>query len=68
MLRLPASLLAFTLVTVAWTVGVVGVTLPIYAGLLPGGSISFDGNPVRWSGAVPLAIGIGLVALGCAPR
>ena len=66
-LRLPASVLSFTLVTVAWTAGVVGVTLPIYAGLLPGGSISFDGNPVRWSGAVPFAIAIGVVALLCAP-
>jgi signal transduction histidine kinase len=43
-LRLPASVAAFTLTVTLWSVGVVGLTLPFYARELPGGGPSIDGN------------------------
>ncbi|HVT71125.1 MAG TPA: sensor domain-containing protein, partial [Trebonia sp.] len=42
-LRLPASVIAVSLTTAVWAVGLVGVTLPLYAGRLPGGAPSFNG-------------------------
>jgi signal transduction histidine kinase len=67
-LRLPASLAAFTLTVVIWTMGVVGLTLPLYGRLLPGGGPSVDGNLIA-SGKAPLALSalIGLIALLAAP-
>jgi signal transduction histidine kinase len=62
-LRLPASVVAFTLTVAAWSVGVVGLTLPLYAGDLPGGGPSIGGH--LFSGPKPLAISavLGLVLL-----
>jgi signal transduction histidine kinase len=69
-LRLPASLAAFTLTVVVWTAGVVGLTLPLFWRLLPDGGPSINGNLIAdgnvrltlWASAV-----IGLIALLAAP-
>lgn len=66
-LRLPASVIGFTVTTVIWTVGVVGVTLPAYVGALPGRGLSVDADPITWSGTVPFSITVGVVALLAAP-
>jgi len=66
-LRLPLSVLAFTLTVAIWTVGITGVTVPLYAGEFPGGGLSIDGTP--YLGTEPLALSVlaGLVALLAAP-
>jgi signal transduction histidine kinase len=68
LLRGPASLIAFTLTVVAWSVGVVGLTLPLYAGELPGGGPSINGNLLH-GGTATLALSgvLGLVLLLAAP-
>jgi len=68
LLRLPASLAAFTLTVVVWSVGVVGLTLPLYAGELPGGGPSINGHLLR-GGTAALALSgvLGLVLLLAAP-
>ncbi|MGH3248067.1 MAG: sensor histidine kinase, partial [Trebonia sp.] len=68
LLRLPASVAAFTLTVVVWSVGVVGLTLPLYGGLLPGGGPSINANLIA-GGRAPLALSalIGLIALLAAP-
>ncbi|MDX6344984.1 MAG: hypothetical protein QOH87_5122, partial [Trebonia sp.] len=62
-LRLPASVVAFTLTVTLWSAGVVGLTMPLYAGELPGGGPSIDWHV--FSGPRPLAISalLGLVIL-----
>jgi signal transduction histidine kinase len=62
-LRLPASVVAFTLTVAVWSLGLVGLTLPLYAGDLPGGGPSIGGH--LFSGQKPLAISaaLGLVLL-----
>ncbi|MGH3206243.1 MAG: sensor histidine kinase [Trebonia sp.] len=62
-LRLPASVVAFTLTVTIWSLGVVGLTLPLYAGQLPGGGPSIDGH--YFLGPKPLAVSatLGLVLL-----
>jgi signal transduction histidine kinase len=67
-LRLPVSVATFTLTVVVWTVGVVGLTLPVYARELPGGGPSINGNLIHggtallWGSAV-----VGLLVLLAAP-
>ncbi len=53
-LRVWASAIAVTLTVVVWTVGVVGLTLPLYAGELPGGGPSVNANLIP-GGAATLA-------------
>jgi signal transduction histidine kinase len=62
-LRLPASVVAFTLTVAVWSLGLVGLTLPLYAGDLPGGGPSIGGH--LFFGQKPLAISaaLGLVLL-----
>jgi signal transduction histidine kinase len=50
-----------------WAAGLVLLTLPLYAGLLPGGAPSVDGTPVR--GPVPMAVSVavGLLVLLASP-
>jgi signal transduction histidine kinase len=62
-LRLPASLAAFTLTVVVWALAVVGLTLPLYARELPGGGPSIDGNLIHGGTAV-LALSAVLGFLG----
>jgi signal transduction histidine kinase len=57
-LRLPASVAAFTLTVVIWSVGVVGLTLPLYAGELPGGGPSIDGNRLHGGTALLTLSGV----------
>jgi signal transduction histidine kinase len=67
-LRLPASLVAFTLTVVVWSVAVVGLTLPVYAGELPGGGPSINGHLLHGGTAVLYLSGVlGLVLLLVAP-
>jgi signal transduction histidine kinase len=67
-LRLPASLVAFTLTVVVWTLGVVGLTLPLYAGELPGGGPSINGNLLHGGTAALTLSGIlGIAVLLAAP-
>jgi signal transduction histidine kinase len=67
-LRLPASLVAFTLTVVVWTLGVVGLTLPLYARELPGGGPSINGNLLH-GGTAALAVSgvLGFAVLLAAP-
>jgi signal transduction histidine kinase len=66
-LRLPASAAAFALTVALWAVGLAGLTAPLYAGLLPGGSLSVDGRPVGSHAGTVLAVVAGLAALLAAP-
>jgi signal transduction histidine kinase len=67
-LRLPASLVAFTLTVVVWTLGVVGLTLPLYAGELPGGGPSINGNLLHGgTAALTLSGVLGFAVLLAAP-
>ena len=66
-LRLPLSVVAFTLTVVFWTVGVTGVTVPLYAGRFPGGGLSVDGTTYPGREPLVLSVVIGLVALLAAP-
>jgi len=67
-LRLPVSVAAFTLTVVIWTVGVVGLTLPLYARELPGGGPSINGNLIHAGTAVLWAsAAVGLLCLLAAP-
>jgi signal transduction histidine kinase len=66
-LRLPVSVVAFALPVTIWAAGVTGLTVPLYAHLLPGGGLSIRGT--AYTGPEPLWISaaIGLVALLAAP-
>jgi signal transduction histidine kinase len=66
-LRLPVSLATFTLTVMIWTVGVTGLTAPLYAGLLPGGGLSINGTPYLGTTPLALSVAIGLVALLASP-
>ena len=67
-LRLPASLVAFTLTVVVWTLGVVGLTLPLYARELPGGGPSINGNLLHGgTAALTLSGVLGFAVLLAAP-
>ena len=66
-LRLPASVIAFALTVAIWAVGVTGVTVPLYAGELPGGGLSINGTPYLGTAPLALSVAIGLVALLAAP-
>jgi len=66
-LRLPASLVAFTATVTLWAVGVAGVTAPLYAGALPGGAVSVNGHPLGTRAGLLAAVTTGLVALLAAP-
>jgi signal transduction histidine kinase len=67
-LRLPASLAAFTLTVVVWTLGVVGLTLPLYARDLPGGGPSINGHLLHGgTAALTLSGVLGFAVLLAAP-
>jgi len=65
--NLPASFAAAVLALTVWSIGVVGVTLPLYAGLLPGGGPSVDGHVLHGRNPMILSVAVGLVALLAAP-
>lgn len=66
-LRLPASVIAVALTALVWAVGLVGVTLPLYAGQLPGGAPSVNGYSLGGHVTTASYAGIGVVALLAAP-
>ena len=68
LLRLPFSLVAVVLTVVVWSLAVVGLTLPVYAGELPGGGPSINGHLLHGGTAALYLSGvIGLVLLLAAP-
>jgi signal transduction histidine kinase len=64
---LPVSLVTALLALTVWSIGVVGVTLPLYAGLLPGGGPSVDGHVLHGRNPLIVSVAVGLVALLAAP-
>lgn len=67
-LRLPASMAAATVTVAVWVLGAAGLTLPLYAGALPGGGLSVNGNLIPGGTAVlALSGALGLVVLLAAP-
>jgi signal transduction histidine kinase len=62
-LRLPASVVAFTLTVVVWSLGLVGLTLPLYAGDLPGGGFSIGGHLFLGQKPLWICAALGLVLL-----
>jgi len=67
-LRLPVSVAAFTLTLVVWTVGVAGLSLPLYARKLPGGGPSINGNLIHGGTALlTVSAVVGFVILLAAP-
>ena len=66
-LRLPLSVLATVFTAAIWAVGLTGVTVPLYAGDLPGGGLSIDGTPYLGTTPLVLSVLIGVVALLAAP-
>jgi signal transduction histidine kinase len=68
LLRLPVSVVNFTLTVAAWSVGLAGLTLPLYAGDLPGGGPSIGGHVFLGPKPLALTSGLGLVILlACGP-
>jgi signal transduction histidine kinase len=66
-LRLPVSLVFFSLTVAVWAAAVTGLTAPLYAGSLPGGALSVDGTPYPGATGLVIAGVAGLVALLAAP-
>jgi signal transduction histidine kinase len=66
-LRLPVSVVTATVTIFVWSVGVVGLTLPLYGGLFPGGGPSFGSHLL--TGPKPLVVSgvAGLLFLLAAP-
>jgi signal transduction histidine kinase len=62
-LRLPVSVANFTLTVTAWSVGLAGLALPLYAGDLPGGGPSIAGHVFLGPKPLALSSGLGLVIL-----
>ena len=62
-LRLPLSLVFFTVTVALWSAGVAGLTAPLYAGALPGGGLSVAAHAYPGDTAVIVAGLCGLVAL-----
>jgi signal transduction histidine kinase len=67
LLRLPVSVVSAVLALALWTVGLVLFTLPLYSGLLPGGSISFGSTHLHGVSVSVVEVALGLVALLVAP-
>jgi signal transduction histidine kinase len=57
-LRLPVSVVAFTLTVVVWTAGVACLTLPLYGRQLPGGGPSINGNHLHGGTALLALSGV----------
>jgi signal transduction histidine kinase len=70
-LRLPFSVVAVTVTTVVWSVGLVGLTLPLFWRHLPAGGPSVNGNLLFRDANVGVTLwvsaAIGLLALLAAP-
>jgi signal transduction histidine kinase len=55
LLRLPVSVVSFTLTVTVWSAGLMALTVPLYARRLPGGGPNVDGHYFL-TGTVPLAL------------
>jgi signal transduction histidine kinase len=66
-LRLPVSLVMAALTITAWAVGLVMITLPLYAGQLPGGAPSIDGTSLQGTVVLIVSFVAGLLVLVAAP-
>jgi signal transduction histidine kinase len=67
LLLLPVNAVGLATIVTAWSAGLTGLTLPLWAHSLPAGGASIAGHPissVRW--LVPFAVGGGVLLL-CAP-
>lgn len=67
LLRLPAGLVTMVATAGVWAVGLVAVTLPLYAWALPGGSISIDGAARRGPLVLAASVAAGVLLLIAAP-
>jgi signal transduction histidine kinase len=67
LLRLPVSVAAVVLTLGVWSLGLVAITLPLYAGLLPGGSATIDGTALRGPLVLVSSIAAGALLLLAAP-
>jgi signal transduction histidine kinase len=67
LLRLPVSTAAVVLTLGVWSLGLVAVTLPLYAGLLPGGSAAIDGTALRGPLVLAASVAAGVLLLLAAP-
>jgi signal transduction histidine kinase len=67
LLRLPASVLTACVAVAAWAFGIVVLALPLYSGLLPGGSASIGGTHLRGTTASVIEVALGLLVLLLAP-
>jgi signal transduction histidine kinase len=67
LIRFPLSTLQFVLVSVVWSLALVLITAPAYAWALPGGGAHIAGHPIRYPGALIVAVLAGLVLLLAAP-
>jgi signal transduction histidine kinase len=67
LLRLPVSAATVVLTLGVWSLGLVALTLPLYAGLLPGGSASIDGTALRGPLTLAGSVAAGLLLLLAAP-
>jgi signal transduction histidine kinase len=67
LLRLPVSAAAVVLTLGVWSLGLVAVTLPLYAGLLPGGSAAIDGTALRGPLVLAASVAAGVLLLLAAP-
>ncbi len=67
LLRFPVSAAFAAVMLVTWSFGLVLLTLPLYAGRLPGGSASIGGYHLRGTGVTVAEAVLGLVILLAAP-
>jgi signal transduction histidine kinase len=66
-LRLPLSALTLTLTVCLWSAGLVMVTLPAYAGALPGGAPSIGGTALRGETTLWVSVAGGVALLLASP-
>jgi signal transduction histidine kinase len=67
LLRLPVSAVAASITVTIWAVGLVLLTLPLYAHLLPGGGVTFGATVLHGPGAEAAEAVAGLLLLLAAP-
>jgi signal transduction histidine kinase len=67
LLRLPVSLVSACVAIAAWTFGLVALTLPLYAGLLPGGTITIAGAHPHGTALSAAEVAVGLLVLLLSP-
>ncbi len=68
LLRLPVSAATATISIMAWSAGLVLLTLPLYASALPGGGLQLGDTVLRGTSTMAISVALGLIVLFAAPQ